>query len=165
MWLATMSLLAGLVPSSFASADGEQLSPARVSEYQPVEAASGATAAMDRPTTHGKRAFDQRSKLYQDRRPPPHPELPPPVRAGYDTVQVRESYQQCVRQAARQEPARISRAGLEAVLSTRCSNQKAALRTAILRREGTSPAAERVAAEELREATDSAIASARRTPR
>ena len=169
MRLAMLSLLAGLLPGSLPSADSEQLNRAAGSGFQPVEAAAGAAAAMGQPTAHGKRAFDERSKLYQDRRPPPpppsHPEFPPRVRAGYDTVQLREAYEQCVRQAARQEPARISRASLEDVLRTRCGNQAAALRTAILQREGASPAADRLAAEAIREATDRAIARARRTPR
>ena len=161
MQLAMISLLAGLLPASLPSADGEELRHAPVSLSQGVEAAPGAIAAIDRPTTLGKRAFDRRSKLYQavsyddERRRPPRPVSRP----------MREAYEQCVQQVARQEPARISRAGLEAAVGTRCSNQKAALRTAILQREGASPDSERLAAEELRHATDSAIASARRTPR
>ena len=165
MPLAMMSLLAGFVPGALPNTDAELPSPAPLSGYQTVEAALGRTAAMGRLGTQRKRAFGQRSKLYQDGRPPPHPELPPPVRAGYDTVRLREAYEQCVRQAARQEPARISRAALDAVLRARCSTQAAALRAAILQREGASPAADRLAAEAIRKATESAIPGARRTPR
>lgn len=96
-------------------------------------------------------------KLGQDAPPPRHPELSPRIRAGFDTVQLRKSYQDCVRRAAREEPARSPSATFSSSLTALCGNEAAALRAAILRRERASPVASRLADEAVEEATDAAL--------
>lgn len=100
--------------------------------------------------------------LDEDPPPPPtHPELSTKTRAGFDTVQLRENYQDCVRSAVRKEPARPPSATFSSLLASVCGNEAEALRAAILRREKASPVATRLADEAVAEATNTALQTIR----
>lgn len=151
----------------------ERLRPGFAVDGSRTPDAAASTAASARLILQRQLASTDPRKLYQNRRPPPPPPLPPRVRAGYDTVTVdandvggtvvvlRQAYEQCVRRVALGAPPRASLTALQPILSTRCGQQAAAFRAAIVQREQASPAATRLADEAIAEAASAAVRTSR----